>query len=54
MREFAAFIMRSRLHAIAIVGLFGVFSLKVLPLGLLSAAARSVWWPCAKAGWRVW
>lgn len=49
MRDFAAFIMRSRLHAIAIAGLFGVLSLKVLPFALLSAAALGL--VALRKGW---
>lgn len=49
MREFAAFIMRSRLHAIAIVGIFGVLSLKMLPFALLSAAALGL--VALRKGW---
>ncbi|MGX2040192.1 hypothetical protein ACWJKU_08665 [Methylocaldum sp. MU1018] len=49
MRDFAAFIMRSRLHAIAIVGLFGILSLKALPFALLSAAALGL--AALRKGW---
>jgi len=49
MRDFAAFIMRSRLHAIAIAGLFGILSLKVLPFGLLSTAVLGL--VALRKGW---
>jgi len=49
MRDFAAFIMRSRLHAIAMAGLFGVLSLKFLPLSVLSAAVLGL--AALRKGW---
>ncbi|HYE37863.1 hypothetical protein [Methylocaldum sp.] len=49
MRDFAAFIMRSRLHAIAIVGLFGILSLKAVPFALLSAAVLGL--VALRKGW---
>jgi hypothetical protein len=39
MREFARFIMRGRLHAIAITGLFGALAIILPPLSLFSGAA---------------
>lgn len=49
MRDFAAFIMRGRLHAILVAGLFGIFSLKALPFGLLSAAVLGL--VALRRGW---
>ncbi|BBA32557.1 uncharacterized protein sS8_0592 [Methylocaldum marinum] len=49
MSDFAAFIMRGRMHAILVAGLFGIFSLKVLPFGLLSAAVLGL--VALRRGW---
>lgn len=42
MREFARFIMRSRLHAMAIAGLFGTLALIFPPFSLFSAATAGL------------
>jgi hypothetical protein len=50
MRDFAAFILRSHLHAIGMVGLFGVVSLFVLPFAVFGAAALAL--VALRYGWR--